>query len=76
MAPVGRPLAGGREIYDGPIPHQSYPRIQILTIRKLLEGKKLKYLQGSEFTFKKAVRKKKEGGLKQENLFQTGNTGN
>ncbi len=45
--------------------------MQILTIKELLAGKKLEYSQLTELTFKKAERKKKEGGMEQENLFQT-----
>ena len=50
-------------------PGQRYPRIQILTIKELLEGKKLEYQQMAESTFRKAERKSKKGIKDQIILF-------
>jgi hypothetical protein len=43
-----------------------YPRLQILTIAELLEGKKIQYPEHRVETFAKAERKTKHG---QEELF-------
>ncbi len=48
--------------------HQA-PKIQILTIAELLSGAKLKYPRLAVTTFKKAGRKYKDSGPKQENCF-------
>lgn len=50
-------------------PGQRYPRLQMLTIKDLLGGKKLEYLQMGESTFKKAQRKSKKGIEDQGDLF-------
>jgi site-specific DNA-methyltransferase (adenine-specific) len=50
-------------------PRHHYPRLQILTVKELLKGKKLEYVQMAESTFKKAERKRKIGIKDQWNLF-------
>ena len=45
------------------------PKIQVLTIEEIFCGASLKYPRLSVSTFKKAERKHKEGGPKQDNLF-------
>lgn len=50
-------------------PGKKHPRIQIFTIKELLEGKRLDYSQLTELTFKKAERKVKEGGMKPQSMF-------
>jgi len=46
-----------------------YKNLQILTVKELLKGKKLEYVQMAESTFKKAERKRKIGIKDQWNLF-------
>jgi len=46
------------------------PRIQILTIKEILEGKQVEYPQTAGVTFKKAERKVKKGGPKQINWIK------
>lgn len=55
--------------YKSPLGH-NYPRIQILTVKELLEGKKIDYpsrARGIDATFRKAERHKEEG--KQKEMF-------
>ena len=55
--------------YKSPLGH-NYPKIQILTIQELLEGKKIDYpvrARGTDATFRKAERHKEEG--KQKEMF-------
>ena len=55
--------------YRSPLGH-NYPKIQILTIQKLLEGKRIDYpvrARGTDATFRKAERHKEEG--KQKEMF-------
>ncbi len=42
------------------IPNKRYPRLQILTIKELFEGKKVEYYRDTVVTFKKAKRKPKK----------------
>lgn len=52
------------------LPGHRYPRIQILTIKELLSGKKLEYPRvAPEATFKRAERKSKEKQSRQEALW-------
>ena len=48
------------------LPNKRYPRIQILTIKDLFEGKKVEYYQDAVATFKKAKRKPKKAFKKQD----------
>ncbi len=55
--------------YKSPLGH-NYPKIQILTIQELLEGKRIDYpvrARGTDATFRKAERHKEEG--KQKEMF-------
>ena len=55
--------------YRSPLGH-NYPKIQILTIQELLEGKRIDYpvrARGTDATFRKAERHKEEG--KQKEMF-------
>jgi DNA modification methylase len=54
--------------YTSPWNNQDYPRIQILTIKEILEGKKIDYnpAQGANVTFQKAPKVKKETGKQGE----------
>ena len=55
--------------YKSPLGH-NYPKIQILTIQELLEGKRIDYpvrARGIDATFRKAERHKEEG--KQKEMF-------
>ncbi len=54
--------------YTSPWNNQDHPRIQILTIKELLEGKKIDYnpAQGANVTFQKAPKAKKQAGKQQE----------
>ncbi len=52
-------------------PGKQYPRIQILTVKELLEGKKLEYPKMLEATFKKAERKRKGKEPEQEKLIKS-----
>lgn len=64
-----RTEAAEAEFYEPKFfPNKRYPRIQILTIEELLQGKKLEYPSLLESTFKKAERKTKRTS-KQNNLF-------
>lgn len=49
-------------------PGKKYPRLQILTIKELLEGKELQYPKMAPTTFKKAEKKSKKAGV-QETIF-------
>jgi len=51
-------------------PGRKFPRIQILTIEELLQGKKIEYQSLRDFTFKEAQRKSKRKD-EQEKLFET-----
>ena len=42
-------------------PGKRFPRLQILTVKELLEGKKLEYVQLENATIPKAERKSKKG---------------
>ena len=56
--------------YDSPLGHK-YPRLQILTIKQLLAGKKIDYpsgVRGRDATFKKAPKHSKKDG-EQEKMF-------
>ncbi len=56
--------------YKSPLGH-NYPRIQILTIKELLEGKKIEYparARGIDATFRKAERHKQKGQQKEMEL--------
>lgn len=55
--------------YKSPLGH-NYPKIQILTVKELLEGRKIDYpvkARGIDATFRKAERHKEEG--KQKEMF-------
>lgn len=54
--------------YTSPWNNQDHPRIQILTIKELLEGKKIDYnpAQGANVTFQNAPKAKKQAGKQQE----------
>lgn len=49
---------------------KKYPRVQILTIKDLLEGKELQYPKMAVATFKKAERKSKGEQPEQDRLWQ------
>ena len=56
--------------YKSPLGH-SYPKIQILTIKELLEGKKIGYpvrARGTDVTFRKAERHKQKGQQREMEL--------
>jgi hypothetical protein len=60
-----RSEAASAGFYQSPLGNKLYPRLQILTIRELLEGKKLQVPQaGLDVTFKKAPRAKRPPGQK------------
>jgi len=50
-------------------PGKKFPRIQILTVKELLEGKELQYPRMAVTTFKKAERKRKCGEQEQGRLL-------
>jgi len=66
-----REEAAAADFYAPPdFPDRRFPRLQILTIAKLLAGKKLDYPQWAvDETFKKAPRRYKENDLKQNDLL-------
>jgi len=52
--------AAGAGFYQSPLGNKMYPRMQILTVKELLEGKKLQLPEGRvDVTFKKAPRAKR-----------------
>lgn len=54
-----RAEAAGAGFYQHPLGAGMYPRIQLLTIKELLEGRKLQLPEGRiDVTFKKAQRAK------------------
>lgn len=50
-------------------PNMRFPKLQILTIKELLEGKELQYPRMAVATFKKAARKRKGGELEQRRIW-------
>ena len=50
-------------------PGKKYPKLQILTVEELLDGKELQYPKMAVATFKKAERKSKGGKKEQTSLF-------
>lgn len=73
LEPPTKPMmteAAEAGLYTSPLLGRSYPRLQILTIEQLLEGKKLEYPEGLRpEMFAKARRQEKEKG-KEKNLFE------
>ena len=73
LEPPTKPMmteAAEAGLYTSPLLGRSYPRLQILTIEQLLEGKKLEYPEGLRpEMFAKAKRQEKEKG-KEKNLFE------
>lgn len=73
LEPPTKPMlteAAEAGMYNSPLLGKSYPRLQILTIEQLLEGKKLEYPEGLRpemFAKAKRVEKEKE---KDKNLFE------
>ncbi|GAI57739.1 unnamed protein product, partial [marine sediment metagenome] len=58
------------EYYKSPLGH-NYPKIQILTVKELLEGKKIDYpirARGVDATFRKAERHEQKGQQKEMEL--------
>ncbi len=61
-----RAEAAGAGFYQSPLGNKMYPRLQILTIKELLEGKKLQAPEARlDVTFPKAPRAKRPSGQKQ-----------
>jgi DNA modification methylase len=61
-----RAEAAGAGFYQSPLGNKMYPRMQMLTVKELLEGKKLQLPEGRvDVTFKKAprARRKEQGRL-------------
>jgi hypothetical protein len=58
-----RTEAASAGFYDSPGWKKKYPRLQILTVAELLEGKKIDYppAQQTNVTFKKAPKAKEDG---------------
>lgn len=65
-------MATGAGFYDSPWTHQKHPRLQILTVAELLEGKGIDYppSQHVDVTFKKAPKAKKRSQERQEDIFR------
>ncbi|MGD0113571.1 MAG: DNA methyltransferase, partial [Armatimonadota bacterium] len=60
-----RAEAAGAGFYQSPLGNKMYPRLQLLTIKQLLEGNKLQAPEARlDVTFKKAPRAKKASGQK------------
>ncbi len=60
-----RAEAAGAGFYQSPLGNKTYPRLQILTIKQLLEGNKLQAPEARlDVTFKKAPRARKASGQK------------
>jgi len=60
-----RAEAAGAGFYQSPLGNKMYPRIQILTVKELLEGKKLQAPEARlDVTFKKAPRANRASGQK------------
>jgi len=58
-----RAEAAGAGFYQSPLGNKMYPHMQILTVKELLEGKKLQLPEGRvDVTFKKAPRAKRKPG--------------
>jgi DNA modification methylase len=58
-----RAEAAGAGFYQSPLGNKMYPRMQILTVKELLEGKKLELPEGRvDVTFKKAPRVRRKTG--------------
>jgi hypothetical protein len=56
-----RAEAASTGFYDSPGWGQKYPRIQMLTIKELLQGAKIQYPPRTNVTFKEAPKAKAEG---------------
>jgi site-specific DNA-methyltransferase (adenine-specific) len=60
-----RAEAAGAGFYQSPLGDKMYPRLQVLTVKELLEGKKLQAPEARlDVTFKKAPRARKPSGQK------------
>jgi len=76
MQPPTQPMrteAAGAGMYESPGWGRHYPRIQIITVQDLLEGKEIAYPHQTGTTFKAAVPvEEEEGPPQEEQLFEWG----
>jgi len=65
-------LAAGYYVPEFLPKEHTTPKIQIVTIAELLDGKQIQYPRLLVTTYKKAERKYKEPSPEQSNLYETG----
>ena len=61
--------AASAGVYHSPGWNRDYPRVQVLTVRELLDGTRRPELPPAEFTTFKTAEKIKQEGIEQRGLF-------